>query len=147
MSDGEENHLFNIQVSDSEEDTIEKKTKRTGQSEDEFQAVKSTYRAKVENGNVRRHDNTHSSQFSKALAIQIHGTIQLPLAPDANKQHVQEVIHAAEELYFFRRYQHVIDLVSKVLALEGDNGGLDDESKQLLSMYQSRCRQKLKQTD
>ncbi|EGR45085.1 uncharacterized protein TRIREDRAFT_68948 [Trichoderma reesei QM6a] len=127
MSDGE-NDLFNIQVSDSEEDKVEKKSKRTGQSEDDFQAVKSTYRAKVENGNI-------------------HETISLPLAPDANKQHVQEVIHAAEELYFFRRYRDVIDLVSRVLALEGDKGGLDDESKQLLSMYQSRCRQKLKQTD
>ncbi|KAL7814462.1 hypothetical protein V8C26DRAFT_403878 [Trichoderma gracile] len=127
MSDGE-NDVFNIQVSDSEEDKAEKKSKRTGQSEDDFQAVKSTYRAKVENG-------------------KIHETISLPLPPHANKQHIQEVIHAAEELYFFRRYQDVIDLVSRVLALEGDKGGLDDESKQLLSMYQSRCRQKLKQTD
>ncbi|KAK1247495.1 hypothetical protein MKX07_002404 [Trichoderma sp. CBMAI-0711] len=127
MSDGE-NDLFNIQVSDSEEDKVEKKSKRTGQSEIDFQAVKNTYRAKVENGNI-------------------YETISLPLAPDANKQHVQEVIHAAEELYFFRRYQDVIDLVSRVLALEGDKGGLDDESKQLLSMYQSRCRQKSKQTD
>ncbi|KAL7810331.1 hypothetical protein V8C44DRAFT_332971 [Trichoderma aethiopicum] len=128
MSDGDENDLFNIQVSDSEEDQVEKRSKRTGQSEDEFQAVKNAYRAKVENGNI-------------------HETINLPLAPDANKQHVQEVVHAAEELYFFRRYQDVIDLVSRVLALEGDKGGLDDESKQLLSMYQSRCRQKLKQSD
>lgn len=53
MSDTEENDLFNIQISDSEEDKTEKKSKRTGQSEDDFQAVKSTYRAKVENGNVR----------------------------------------------------------------------------------------------
>jgi hypothetical protein len=57
MSDGE-NDLFNIQVSDSEEDKVEKKSKRTGQSEDDFQAVKSTYRAKVENGNVSPHDNS-----------------------------------------------------------------------------------------
>ncbi|KAL6864064.1 hypothetical protein J3F83DRAFT_187109 [Trichoderma novae-zelandiae] len=128
MSDFEENDLFNIQVSDSEEDKTEKKSRRTGQSEDDFQAVKSAYHAKVENGNI-------------------HETITLPLGPDANKQHVQEVIHAAEELYFFRRYQHVIDLVSKVLAIQGDKGGLDEESRQLLSMYQSRCRQKLKQTD
>ncbi|KAL7933266.1 hypothetical protein V8C35DRAFT_281088 [Trichoderma chlorosporum] len=127
MSD-EENDLFNIQISDSDDDKAEKKSKRTGQSEDDFKAVKSNYHAKVENGNI-------------------YQTLTLPLGPDANKQHVQEVIHAAEELYFFRRYQQVIDLVSKVLTLEGDKGGLDDESRELLSTYQSRCRQKLNQSD
>lgn len=128
MSDADENDLFNIQISDSEDDKAEKKSKRTGQSEDDFKAVKNTYHAKVENGNI-------------------YQTLILPLGPDANKQHVQEVIHAAEELYFFRRYQQVVDLVSKVLDLERDKGGLDEESRELLSMYQSRCRQKMKQND
>ncbi|PNP43266.1 hypothetical protein TGAMA5MH_04723 [Trichoderma gamsii] len=128
MSDADENDLFNIQVSDSEDDKVEKKSRRTGQTEDEFQAVKNTYRAKVENGNIQQ-------------------TITLPLEPGANKQHVQEVLHAAEELYFFRRYQEVVDLVSRVLTPEGDKGGLDEETKQILSMYQSRCRQKMKQND
>lgn len=53
MSDADENDLFNIQISDSEDDKAEKKSKRTGQSEDDFKAVKNTYHAKVENGNVR----------------------------------------------------------------------------------------------
>ncbi|KAM0523910.1 hypothetical protein ACHAPE_001163 [Trichoderma viride] len=128
MSDADENDLFNIQVSDSEDDKVEKKSRRTGQTEDEFQAVKNTYRAKVENGNIQH-------------------TITLPLEPGANKQHVQEVLHAAEELYFFRRYQEVVDLVSRVLTPEGDKGGLNEETKQILSMYQSRCRQKMKQDD
>ncbi|KAL7796021.1 hypothetical protein V8C37DRAFT_18692 [Trichoderma ceciliae] len=128
MSDTEENHLFNIQISDSEGDTTDKKSRRTGQSEDDFQAVKSNYHAKVENGNI-------------------YQSISLPLGPDANKQNAQQLLHAAEELYFFRRYQHVIDLVSQVLTLEGDKGGLDEETRQLLSMYQSRCRQKIKQSD
>ncbi|QYS97573.1 hypothetical protein H0G86_004800 [Trichoderma simmonsii] len=128
MSDADENDLFNIQISDSEDDKAEKKSKRTGQSEDDFKAVKNAYHAKVENGNI-------------------YQTLTLPLGPDANKQHVQEVIHAAEELYFFRRYQQVVDLVSKVLDLEGDKGGLDEESRELLIMYQSRCRQKMKQND
>lgn len=52
MSDADENDLFNIQVSDSEDDKAEKKSRRTGQTEHDFQAVKNTYRAKVENGNV-----------------------------------------------------------------------------------------------
>ncbi|KAM0261866.1 hypothetical protein ACHAQJ_002069 [Trichoderma viride] len=128
MSDTEENDLFNIQISDSEDDKTEKKSKRTGQSEDEFQAIKNTYHAKVENGNIQQ-------------------TITLPLGPDANKQHVQEVLHAVEELYFFRRYQEVVDLVSRILAPEADKGGLDEETRQLLSMFQSRCRQKMNQNE
>lgn len=128
MFDADENDLFNIQVSDSEDDKVEKKSRRTGQTEDEFQAVKNTYRAKVENGNIQQ-------------------TITLPLGPGANKQHVQELLHAAEELYFFRRYQEVVDLVSRILTPEGDKGGLDEETRQILSMYQSRCRQKMKQND
>ncbi|PON28171.1 hypothetical protein TGAM01_v202665 [Trichoderma gamsii] len=126
MSDADENDLFNIQVSDSEDDKVEKKSRRTGQTEDEFQAVKNTYRAKVENGNIQQ-------------------TITLPLEPGANKQHVQEVLHAAEELYFFRRYQEVVDLVSRVLTPEGDKGGLDEETKQILSMPSSVTLQDSKQ--
>lgn len=60
--DNESAGLFNISISDSEEDDVDtshgiansKKSRedRTGQSEDAFQAVKREYRAKVENGEV-----------------------------------------------------------------------------------------------
>lgn len=49
MDDDENGGLLNIHISDSEEDTS-KKTKRTGQTESEFLAVKRDYKAKVENG-------------------------------------------------------------------------------------------------
>lgn len=53
MSDEEDNGLFNINLSDEEQEAAaEKKAKRTGQTEEEFQAVRKTYVAKVENGDV-----------------------------------------------------------------------------------------------
>ena len=39
-----------------------------------------------------------------------------------NKQHVQEVVHAVEELYFFHQYQEAADLAGKVLK---ESRGLD----------------------
>ena len=50
--DGEDEGLMNIYVSD-EEDPIAKKAQRNQQAEEDFQAVKRTYRARVENGDVR----------------------------------------------------------------------------------------------
>lgn len=52
MSDFEDDGILNIQVSDAEDTPAEKKAKRTGQSEAEFQAVRATYVTKVQNGNV-----------------------------------------------------------------------------------------------
>lgn len=56
MADDMDSGLFNIALSDSEGepgDTAVKTTRdRTGQTEDEFQAVKRAYRAKVDDGEV-----------------------------------------------------------------------------------------------
>lgn len=49
----EEDGLLNIYVSDAEEDPVAKKAQRTDQTEEDFQTVKRTYDAKVENGEVR----------------------------------------------------------------------------------------------
>lgn len=53
MSDLEDDGILNIEVSDAEDTPAEKKAKRTGQSEAEFQAVRATYVTKIQNGNVR----------------------------------------------------------------------------------------------
>ena len=54
--DDEAGGLFNIALSDSESEeqvaASAAKPSRTGQTEEDFQAVKQTYHAKVENGNV-----------------------------------------------------------------------------------------------
>ena len=56
-----------------------------------------------------------------------------------NKQHVQEVVHAVEELYFFHQYQEAADLAGKVLK---ESRGLDDhgEVRKLLESYEKKCK-------
>lgn len=54
--DDESGGILNISLSDSEteeQQTPAKPSDRTGQSEEEFQAVKRTYHVRIENGNVR----------------------------------------------------------------------------------------------
>ena len=53
MEDDDSGGILDIELSDTE-DATEKQANRTGQSEAEFQAVKADYKAKVENGDVRR---------------------------------------------------------------------------------------------
>ncbi|KFA61407.1 hypothetical protein S40285_03579 [Stachybotrys chlorohalonatus IBT 40285] len=119
----DEDGLLNIEISDDEADKNEDKAaRRTEQTEADFQAVKRGYHAKVENGNV-------------------HAGITLPLPPGANKQHIQEVLHAVEELYFFRRYQEAVDFIVKVL--HGASQALDENTKNLLGVYMSRCRERM----
>ncbi|KAI9163048.1 hypothetical protein HJFPF1_04646 [Paramyrothecium foliicola] len=124
MDDDDGNGLFNIEISDDEVDLDEKAARRTGQSEEQFQAVKQNYHAKVENGDIYK-------------------SITLPLPPDATKPHFQEIIHALDELYFFRRYQEAMDFIGKVLA-GGDGGQLDAETRGLLSVYEAKCKRRIK---
>jgi hypothetical protein len=54
----------------------------------------------------------------------------------------QELVHAVEELYFFRRYQEGIDLIQRAF----DKGGadvFDNDSRQLLESYKTKCEQKM----
>lgn len=50
--DEEDGGILSIDISDNEHDAVKRKADRTGQTEEEFQAVKRSYRARVENGDV-----------------------------------------------------------------------------------------------
>lgn len=137
-TDNELGGLFNISISDSEDgedggiDTSHgiasssKKSRehRTGQSEDAFRAVKSGYRAKVENGEVW-----------KSVDVPL-GTRRVP------KHEGQELLHAVEELYFFRRFEEAISLVGRIFEGEGGGDGLDGDVRDLLRTYERRCNEK-----
>ncbi|KAI1808880.1 hypothetical protein F4811DRAFT_499286 [Daldinia bambusicola] len=131
--------LFGIQLSDSEdgsndsepaEGTRPKKGEantpvdRTAQSEEEFQAVRREYRVKVENGEIWK-------------------TIKLPLGPGrVSKPDAQALLHAVEELYFFRRYADGANFARAVLSGNGDGEepfGLDEDTKKLLRYYETKC--------
>lgn len=63
--DGDEDGLLNIYVFDTEDDPVAKKAQRTDQTEEDFQVVKRTYGAKIENGEV-------SKQTQRDLLAQNH---------------------------------------------------------------------------
>lgn len=65
--------------------------------------------------------------------------MHLPLGADAPKMQIQDLIHAVEELYFFRKYDEAIDLVKTVLH---DSDGVDEETRQILAAYSEKCQQK-----
>lgn len=56
---------------------------------------------------------------------------------------IQEVIHAVEEHYFFRRFKEAEELAKEVLST---SAGLDKDSKQLFQVYQDKSHQKNKST-
>ncbi|ORY68996.1 uncharacterized protein BCR38DRAFT_425008 [Pseudomassariella vexata] len=132
--------LFGISLSDSSdgEETLNSqkpngrnKADRTGQSEAEFQAVRKAYAVKVENGEIWK-------------------TVELPLDGDGAKiakPQAQALLHAVEELYFFRRYEEAAKFVGRVLGGDGKSGsddGLDEDTRKLLRHYETKCAEKVR---
>ncbi|KAF4452728.1 hypothetical protein F53441_4439 [Fusarium austroafricanum] len=101
----EEDPLANFAVADvssDEADEVEAtKSRRTGQSEEAWLVVQKEYKVKVENGDI-------------------YQKIKLPLGPDASKMDIQEVIHAVEEHYFFRRYNEARQLACNALQMPSE---------------------------
>lgn len=121
MADADnENDLFAIDFSDEASSEAEKQEKvpRNFQSQAEFEKVKEEYRAKVENG-------------------ELYKTISLPIN-QPSKQASQTILHAIEELYFYRRYDEALALSNQ--SLEGE---LDPEFRKTLEGYRGRCLVKL----
>ncbi|PHH62969.1 hypothetical protein CDD81_6394 [Ophiocordyceps australis] len=114
----DQNALLNIHLSDSEDES--EPTDRTAQSEEAFQAVKRQYRPRVENG-----------QISKSLPW--------PL-PSPNKQQLQDLLHAVEELYFFRQFDHALTFIDTIWS--DVNIHVDADSTRLLQLYQQKCKHK-----
>lgn len=54
------------------------------------------------------------------------------------KPESQKIIHAIEELYFFKRYEEALKVTETALV-----GVLQDEFKKLLLGYAARCRGKI----
>ncbi|RBR22088.1 uncharacterized protein FIESC28_04593 [Fusarium coffeatum] len=108
-------------VSSDEADEVEtSKSRRTGQSEEAWREIQKDYKAKVENGNI-------------------YEKIKLPLDNGASKMDIQEVIHAVEEHYFFRRYKEAEQLANDALST---STGLDKDSMQVLKVYQDKSHQR-----
>ncbi|KAK3351942.1 hypothetical protein B0H65DRAFT_140348 [Neurospora tetraspora] len=110
------------------------KADRTALSEEAFQELKRTYRVKVENG-------------------EIHTTLPFPLGSltpsgpsgqrTINKPEAQEILHAVEELYFFRRYEEAVALIQKIWEDAGEEL-FDRDTTGLLRLYETRCGERLR---
>ncbi|KAL2196142.1 hypothetical protein P885DRAFT_78478 [Corynascus similis CBS 632.67] len=144
------------------------RAERTALSEEAFQALKQSYRPKIENGNISSHISFPLSSISTTTT-----------APSLSKPAAQELLHAAEELYFFRQYAEAASFLRRVLQetesssssggggnsmdrIGGGEGGeeensggvhgdgisenkcrIDGETRRLLGYYLDRCEARL----
>ncbi|TLS24116.1 hypothetical protein PpBr36_08175 [Pyricularia pennisetigena] len=128
--------LFAINISGDEDDTgpladqqcpaakPQSRQDKLRQTEEAFQALRATYTPKIQNGNIQ-----HQIPFPLTPASSTTTTVSKMLA--------QDLVHAVEELYFYRRYAEAADFAGRVLAQPEI---LDADTRALLTRYQARCR-------
>ena len=71
--------------------------------------------------------------------MQIWKTLKLPI-DNPTKPQSQTILHAIEELYFFRRYEEAENVASAVL-----EGKLSEEFRTVVEGYRAKCGAKLKE--
>jgi len=71
---------------------------------------------------------------------QIWMTIPFPIG--STKPEAQEVLHAVEELYFFRRYEEAARFIGRIFSEEEGKGekSLDADTQKSLRLYEERAR-------
>ncbi|KAK4151465.1 hypothetical protein C8A00DRAFT_35869 [Chaetomidium leptoderma] len=109
------------------------RAERTALSEEAFQALKQTYRPKIENGNIHQTIPPLSSLSENK--------------PLLSKPEAQELLHAAEELYFFRRYADAASFLRQVLDDGERKTRIDGETRWLLGYYLVRCVARLEEEE
>jgi len=118
MEDGS-GGLFNIDIDHSEEPIDEtEKVPRDFQSEEAFQRMRREWKPKSETG-------------------ELWNTLSLPIE-NPTKQEAQTILHAIEELYFFRRYEEAGKVADDALK-ERLNGDL----RRTIWDYKERCEAKI----
>ncbi|KAH7362585.1 hypothetical protein B0T11DRAFT_85761 [Plectosphaerella cucumerina] len=115
--------LFCIAISEDEEELS--KEKRNELSEEAFEALKASYSPLIENGEIWK-------------------TVKLPIEGSASKPQAQQLLHAIEELYFFRRYDEGAKFARRVLETSSD--ALDDEHRSVIVLYEEKCLKRMRQT-
>ncbi|KAI1161185.1 hypothetical protein F5B18DRAFT_459677 [Nemania serpens] len=137
VADDLDSGLLGIALSDSDSEfgdnatatatATKKKTSheaRTAQSEVDFRRVKQTYRVKVENGEMWK-------------------TAHIPLGSQLSKPEAQGLLHAVEELYFFRRFSEGARLARSLMDDDVGEDKLDKDLLKMLLYYEGKCRDKV----
>ena len=68
--------------------------------------------------------------------MQIAKSVQIPHGR-VTKPDAQALLHAVEELYYFKRFREGVDFARRVLDQSGD--GLDEDARKTLEHYAARC--------
>jgi hypothetical protein len=133
--------LFNIELSSSDESVdVKEKVPRDFQSEDDFERQRKEWKPKIEAGEVGRVFSTMFSRLESAnddFWFKLWKTLKLPM-DNPSKQESQAILHAIEEMYFFKRYEK-----AKRLAEEALKGNLIEEFRKSVEDYRRRCEMKL----
>src|SRR6187551_380136 len=72
------------------------------------------------------------------------------VSPDStlSKSELQQILHAVEELYFFRRYDEGVTFLQRVFAAgDASTLGLDKSIGKTLKVYEKRCMEKMRQEE
>ncbi|TVY55610.1 hypothetical protein LCER1_G003212 [Lachnellula cervina] len=138
--DDEDGGLFNIQVSSADEsanESVKVQVPRDFQSEEDFQRQRAAWRPNIESGEVLYlfFPITISNVLYVYLFVvmKLWKTLQLPI-DHPSKPESQTILHAIEELYFFRRYEEAAQVIAKVL-----KGQLDVGFRKVVVGYEERC--------
>lgn len=60
-----------------------------------------------------------------------------------SKQEAQALLHAVEELYFYRRFEEASTFIGRVFEGEDGADGLDGDVREMLKTYERKCIMKL----
>lgn len=138
--------LFNIEVSSEvEAETESEKVPRDFQSEEDFQRQRAEWKPKIEAGEVTICPffwlwGLRWANKAENPVQQVWKSLKLPV-DKPSKPESQTILHAIEELYFFKRYEEALKIVQEAL-----NGELISEFRKILEDYKMRCQNKLQKT-
>ena len=137
MSDVEDNNLFAISLdTDNDDDASSEPAaqSRTYQSEADFQKIKASYTAKIDNG------NTYQDLIA---AVPVLAQPEEPISGPKvklRKKDVQLLGYAAAELYYDREYARMIELCERVK----ERCEVDAKAEEGLGRWVERCEGRLK---
>ncbi|KAF2229948.1 hypothetical protein EV356DRAFT_536790 [Viridothelium virens] len=113
---------------------------RDYQSEADFQAVKASYRPKIENGELYKSLPLSSSTGSN--------NEEKPKTRQEKKRELEALSAAVAELYFFRRYDKVLEILHVVLDEEGEGYGIEigeGKERERLERWREKCHMRLEE--
>ena len=132
----EDGGLFNIEVGSVDSADDAEKIPRDFQSEEDYLRQKKEWKVKSEDGEVC----VLLGVMNCGMLIfwQIWKSLKLPI-DNPTKPQSQTILHAIEELYFYRRYEEARNVACEVL-----KGRLNEGFRGVVEGYRGNCEAKIK---